>query len=92
MHSWTIWMAMDPSPTAEATRFTEPCLMSPVAKTPGSTITSHPTTPPMAQMTRVRRLTGTSSDKNRLVTKRRTSPTMALAMSLPMSRMPLVVP
>ena len=42
----------------------------------------------MAQMTRVRRLTGTSSDKNKLVTKRRTSPTIALAMS----RMPLVGP
>jgi hypothetical protein len=28
-------MAIDPSPTAEATRLTEPCLTSPTAKMPG---------------------------------------------------------
>ncbi len=32
---------MDPSPTAEATRFTEPCRMSPVAKTPGMLVSSN---------------------------------------------------
>jgi hypothetical protein len=35
---------------------------------------------------------GTSSDRNRLVTNRRISPTIALTMSLPMSRMLFVVP
>ena len=31
----TKWMAIAPSPTAEATRFTEPLRTSPAAKTPG---------------------------------------------------------
>src|ERR671920_1875736 len=34
-YSWTNWMAMEPSPTAEATLFTDRCLTSPAANTPG---------------------------------------------------------
>ena len=33
--------AVDPSPTAAATRLTEPCRMSPAAKTPGMLVSSH---------------------------------------------------
>src|SRR5215210_373530 len=40
----------------------------------------------MAQMTMVRRLRGTSSDRKRLVTNRRISPTIVLTISLPISR------
>src|ERR1039458_10320842 len=32
---WTNWTAIDPSPTAEATRFTLPARTSPTANTPG---------------------------------------------------------
>ena len=31
---------MEPSPTAEATRFTDPCLTSPAANTPGMLVSS----------------------------------------------------
>jgi hypothetical protein len=32
---WMSWIAIDPSPTAEATRLTDRCRTSPDAKTPG---------------------------------------------------------
>src|SRR5215212_943744 len=35
---WTICMAMEPSPTAEATRLTDPHLTSPAANTPGTLV------------------------------------------------------
>src|SRR5438046_829180 len=34
-YSWTSWTAIAPSPTAEATRLTEPARTSPAANTPG---------------------------------------------------------
>src|ERR1700682_3806691 len=34
-NSWAIWIAMAPSPTAEATRLMARCRTSPTAKTPG---------------------------------------------------------
>src|SRR5216684_560475 len=37
---WTRWMAMAPSPTAEATRFTLPERTSPTANTPGRLVSS----------------------------------------------------
>ena len=39
-YSWTSWTAMAPSPTAEATRLTEPWRTSPAAKTPGRLVSS----------------------------------------------------
>src|SRR5262249_51147662 len=38
--SWARRIAIDPSPTAEATRFTEPWRTSPAAKTPGRLVSS----------------------------------------------------
>src|SRR5215216_4304146 len=46
-------------------------------------ITNQPITPPMAQIITVSRLMGMSSASTRLVRKRRTTPSMALMMSLP---------
>jgi hypothetical protein len=37
---WRSWIATEPSPTADATRFTEPCRTSPAAKTPGVLVSS----------------------------------------------------
>jgi pimeloyl-ACP methyl ester carboxylesterase len=37
---WTSWIAIEPSPTAEATRLTEPCRTSPAASTPGTLVSS----------------------------------------------------
>ena len=39
-YSCTNWTAMAPSPTAEATRFTDPERTSPAAKTPGRLVSS----------------------------------------------------
>src|SRR6202011_5232212 len=39
-YSCTIRMAMEPSPTADATRLTEPCLTSPTANSPGMLVSN----------------------------------------------------
>src|SRR5437016_7485864 len=39
-YSWTNWTAIDPSPTAEATRLTEPERTSPAANTPGRLVSN----------------------------------------------------
>ena len=39
-YSWIWRIAIDPSPTAEATRLTEPLRTSPAAKTPGRLVSS----------------------------------------------------
>ena len=38
---WTRWTAMEPSPTAEATRFMLPDRLSPTAKRPGTLVSSN---------------------------------------------------
>jgi len=53
-YSWTIWTAMEPSPTAEATRLTEPCLTSPTAKTPDMLVSSNRGRRPMCHPRRGR--------------------------------------
>ena len=37
---WMSWMAIEPSPTADATRLTEECRTSPAARTPGMLVSS----------------------------------------------------
>src|SRR5947209_14884280 len=39
-YSWTNWTAIAPSPTAEATRLTEPARTSPAANTPARLVSS----------------------------------------------------
>ena len=39
-YSWTSWMAVAPSPTAEATRLMDRCRTSPAANTPGTLVSS----------------------------------------------------
>jgi hypothetical protein len=39
-YSWTGRIATEPSPTADATRLTEPCRTSPTAKTPGKLVSN----------------------------------------------------
>lgn len=41
---WTSFAAIDPSPTADATRLMEPCRTSPAASTPGIVVSSEGTT------------------------------------------------
>ena len=48
-YSCTNWTAIDPSPTAEATRLTEPDRTSPAANTPGRLVSSRNGSRPLAQ-------------------------------------------
>ena len=54
---------MEPSPTAEATRFTDPCRTSPTAKTPGRLVSRN-----IGRRMPIVKKVGTGKDESRLIT------------------------